>query len=115
MKQLLFLILLTILGTVGAFGINPFWGVAVYYLFAVLRPQYVWDWALWPYEAHTIRWSFYVAIATILAAFAHKFGFAAVTENVRSTDREQRQEPASPQTRNGLTVPQISMLLFGLW
>jgi probable O-glycosylation ligase (exosortase A-associated) len=115
MKQLLFLILLALIGTIGAFGINPFWGVTVYYLFAVLRPQYVWDWALWPYDAHTIRWSFYVAIATILAAFAHKFGFVTATKPEKSSTNDQPQDQASPHPRGGLTVAHISMLLFGLW
>src|SRR4029077_12499409 len=88
MKQFLFLILLALIGTIGAFAINPFWGVAVYYLFAVLRPQYIWDWALFPYDADKIRWSFYVAIATILAAFAHKFGFVAATEKDKSSSSD---------------------------
>jgi probable O-glycosylation ligase (exosortase A-associated) len=115
MKQLLFLILLTLLGTIGTFGINPFWGVAVYYLFAVLRPQYVWDWALWSYDAHTIRWSFYVAITTILAAFAHKFGFVTATQKEKSSAVDQTEESASPQPRGGLTLAHISVLLFGVW
>src|SRR5216683_6096923 len=117
MKQLLFLILLALIGTIGAFGINPFWGVAVYYLFAVLRPQYVWDWALWPYDAHTIRWSFYVAIATILAAFAHKFGFVTATENDNSFSRDAPAERGSEQSHpaRSLTPAHILLLIFGLW
>ena len=63
MKQFFFLILVTLIGTVGAFAVSPFWGIAVYYLFAVLRPQYVWDWALLDYDPQNkIRWSFYVAV-----------------------------------------------------
>ncbi len=55
---------LLLLGTVGAFVRGPFYGVAVYYLFAVLRPQYLWKWALPP----DIQWSFYVAVAAIAAS-----------------------------------------------
>jgi hypothetical protein len=117
MKQLLFLILLTLIGTLGAFAFNPFWGVAVYYLFAVLRPQYVWDWALFPYDADKIRWSFYVAIATILAAFAHKFGFVAATENDQSSSHDANRErgPEEPRPARTLTSAHILMLLFGIW
>ncbi len=117
MKQLLFLILLTLIGTLGAFAINPYWGVAVYYLFAVLRPQYVWDWALFAYDADKIRWSFYVAIATILAAFAHKFGFVAATEPDQSFGRDASAERSSNESRptRPLTSAHILMLLFGLW
>jgi probable O-glycosylation ligase (exosortase A-associated) len=63
MKQTLLMIVLTLMGTVGVL-IEPFWGVAVYYLFAVLRPQYLWRWAL-PAD---VSWSFYVAVATMIAA-----------------------------------------------
>src|SRR5713226_1716889 len=88
MKQLLFLILLTLIGTIGAFSISPFWGVAVYYFLAVLRPQFIWDWALIPYDADKVRWSFYVAIATILAAFAHKFGFVTNPEPGKASSHD---------------------------
>jgi len=64
MKQLLFMIVLTLAGTAGVFLVQPFLGVAVYYLFAVLRPQYLWEWSL----PTGISWSYYVAMATILGA-----------------------------------------------
>jgi probable O-glycosylation ligase (exosortase A-associated) len=63
-KQLIFMGLATIAGTVGVFVVSPFWGVAVYYLFAVLRPQYIWEWSLPP----DVNWSYYVAVATIIAS-----------------------------------------------
>lgn len=74
MKQLLFMAVLTLAGTVGVFAFQPFWGVAVYYLFAVLRPQFIWQWVLDPYVSNEFPWSFYVAIATILAALFQKLG-----------------------------------------
>lgn len=64
MKQTLLMFLLLFLGIVGAFVKGPFYGIAVYYFFSVLRPQYLWKWAI----AVDIRWSFYVAIATIVAS-----------------------------------------------
>lgn len=62
MKQTIFMVLLTTYGALGAFVIEPFVGVAVYYLFAVLRPQYMWQWAL-----PEVGWSAYVAWSTLLA------------------------------------------------
>jgi probable O-glycosylation ligase (exosortase A-associated) len=60
-KQLLFMIAATLVGTVGCFTRGPICGVAVYYFFAVLRPQYIWLWSL----PEGIQWSLYVALATI--------------------------------------------------
>ena len=54
----------TLVGTVGVYQYEPFLGVAVYYLFAVLRPQYMWKWSL----PQDVSWSYYVALATIGAA-----------------------------------------------
>lgn len=64
MKQVIVMIALTLAGTVGVVLVSPFLGVAVYYLFAVLRPQSLWQWSLPP----GVTWSYYVALATILAA-----------------------------------------------
>jgi probable O-glycosylation ligase (exosortase A-associated) len=60
-KQLLFMIAVTLVGTVGVFIRGPICGVAVYYFFAVLRPQFIWQWSL----PEGIQWSLYVALATI--------------------------------------------------
>jgi hypothetical protein len=68
MKQLIFMVAMTLLGTIGVVY-RSFWGVAVYYLFATLRPQYLWQWALPEFE-----WSRYVAIATAAAALAVGLG-----------------------------------------
>lgn len=66
MNQTLFVAALTLLGTAGVFLVEPFLGVWVYYLFAVLRPQHMWEWAL-PAD---YNWSRYVALATMLALIA---------------------------------------------
>lgn len=65
MKQLIFMVIVTLFGTVGVV-FRPFWGVAVYYLFAVLRPQFLWQWVPLP----EFPWSRSVAIASIAASFA---------------------------------------------
>jgi probable O-glycosylation ligase (exosortase A-associated) len=63
-KQLIFLVC-----TMGYFSIrsiiDPFWGIFMYYGFAVLRPQALWDWVL----PDGIRWSYIAAIVAIVAAF----------------------------------------------
>src|SRR5438477_4102810 len=118
MKQFFFLILLTLIGTVGAFAVSPFWGIAVYYLFAVLRPQYVWGWALEDYDLQNkIRWSFYVAIAAILAALAHKLGFIRGTERDQSFSRDgiAERSAADSQPTGPFTSAHVLMLAFGAW
>lgn len=60
MKHLAFMIVLTVWGTVGNLW-NSFNGVLIYYLFAVLRPQFLWEWAL----PTGVPWSRYVALATV--------------------------------------------------
>jgi probable O-glycosylation ligase (exosortase A-associated) len=60
-KQLLFMIAATLVGTAGCFTGGPIYGVIVYYFFAVLRPQYMWKWSL----PEGVQWSQYVALATI--------------------------------------------------
>lgn len=67
MKQLLFLSVVTLLGGAAALQ-TPFWGVLLYYGFAVLRPQYLWQWAL-PVE---VRWSL-VAAMIVLITFLLNF------------------------------------------
>ena len=70
MKQIIFMVLVTLFGSLGTFC-RPFWGVAVYYLYATLRPEFLWKWVPLP----DFQWSRCVALATISAAFAASFGF----------------------------------------
>ncbi len=62
MKHLIFLIAATVLGGFGAIY-HPFWGILLYYTLAVLRPQYLWNWAL-PME---LRWSLFAAIIVFVS------------------------------------------------
>ena len=63
LHTVLMLVLLAV-GTIGSVLRGPFYGIACYYLFAVLRPQYMWEWAL----KLDIGWSFYVAVAAMFGA-----------------------------------------------
>jgi probable O-glycosylation ligase (exosortase A-associated) len=85
MKQTALMILLTLAGTAGTLVIDPFWGVAVYFLFAVLRPQYLWEWSL-PAD---VAWSRYVAVSTLLAIAGYKLGLIS-SPALREADEEGR-------------------------
>ncbi len=100
MKQLAFMIALTVLGTVGTF-FNPFYGVFVYYLFAVLRPQYMWQWSL-PEE---VAWSFYVGMATIGAAVLGLLGSLKVDPR----------DPADVPYTHRLMLGHLTFALFAAW
>ena len=60
-KQLLFMVVLLVAGSLGSLY-HPFWGVLLYYTFATLRPQYLWDWSL----PQGVRWSLFAAGAVLL-------------------------------------------------
>lgn len=69
MKQFAFMIAVTLVGAGGALVYSPYLGVLVYWFYAVLRPQYMWQWALVVYPM--LEWSRIVAIATMVAAAVH--------------------------------------------
>ncbi len=97
MKQTLFMVVLTAIGVGGVFVAGPFVPVAVYYLFAVLRPQYLWQWAL----PGGIQWSLWVALAAILGTPALLMGMV-----TPAGDREDF---------GGLSRTHWLVLLFGIW
>ena len=101
MKQLIFMVLATLYGTVGAFGSGPFCGVFAYYLYAVLRPQYIWEWTL----PVGIPWSLLVALASIVSVF--------LTPPSPSQIRaDQQPEDEAPVNLSGA---HRAVLLFGFW
>lgn len=63
-KQTLFMLAVTGGAVLGSLVWGPFIGILVYYAFAVLRPQHMWDYAL----SRDFQWSLYVAVAAIAAA-----------------------------------------------
>ncbi|MFO0848068.1 MAG: O-antigen ligase family protein [Gemmataceae bacterium] len=64
MKQLIYMLGMLGLGTVGAVVYGPFWSAFVYYHFALLRPQFLWEWSL----PGGVAWSMYAAAPAILFA-----------------------------------------------
>ncbi len=95
MKQLIFMIAATLIGTGGSLMVSPFYGVAVYYLFAILRPQFMWEWSL----PKDVSWSLYVAEATIVATLL----------GIRPAKTMGR------ASRPQWTSAHVLMLLFGAW
>ena len=73
MDKLAFMLGMTLFGAGGAMLGRPFLGVAVYYLFALLRPQFLWEWIL----PRDVTWSFYVALATMGSAAVWRAGYVA--------------------------------------
>ena len=98
MKQTLFMIVITGFGTMGVL-FHPFYGVAVYTLYAVLRPQFMWDWALPP----GVAWSRYVAIATILGGIGMALSLLPATRD--------EEEP----NHSGLSASHYLIAIFAVW
>ena len=66
MKQMAFMMVSVILGTAGSFALSPIYGLAVYYLYAVIRPQFIWKWNEFAgIKLSEPQWSLYVALATL--------------------------------------------------
>lgn len=101
MNQLVFMIGVTLAGTLGVYVLSPFYGVFVYYMFAVLRPQYMWKWSL----PEDVTWSFYVAIATIGAALLGLRG---------PVDVSLRDRGEEPHTHR-LGAAHYCLFFFGIW
>lgn len=66
MKQMIILVAIMIYCTLRSF-IDPFWATLLYFSFAVLRPQSIWEWSL----PQGIRWSLFAAILAIAMAAIH--------------------------------------------
>ena len=75
MKQLVFMAITLLLGTAGSFALSPVYGIAVYYLYAVLRPQFIWEWVeVFGVRLGEINWSLPVALCTLVATLIWRFG-----------------------------------------
>lgn len=104
MKQLIFMALVTSIGVGGTVLTGPFIGVLVYYFYAVLRPQFVWEWSLRTYDLHTFPWSFYVAITTMTITAATAIGILSYSSS----------GPAPGYPRPRLTVTHFLLWGFAL-
>ncbi len=75
MKQLAFMALTMFLGTAGSFAVSPVCGVAIYYMYAVLRPQFMWDWVEYlGVRIGDVNWSLPVALCTLFVTLVWRLG-----------------------------------------
>ena len=95
------MIVATLFGTAGVYVASPFYGVFVYYLFAVLRPQFIWEWSL----PTGVNWSLYVGLCTIGAAVVGLLGALQVAPGSGG------RQPATHR----LSWAHGVVLLFGVW
>ncbi len=78
MKQMAFMMVTVILGTAGSFALSPIYGLAVYYLYAVIRPQFIWEWNEFAgIKLSEPQWSLYVALATLASTVLWRTGLFA--------------------------------------
>ncbi|CAN5601570.1 hypothetical protein BH11PLA2_BH11PLA2_20610 [soil metagenome] len=103
MKQFLFLVMLLSIGVSGSILVTPAAGVAVYYLFSMLRPQYLWQFQLTGYPA--ITWSFFLAAASIGSYLLWSVGLLSYGKAERSV---MRYSPA-------FTFANKMMMFFAFW
>ena len=99
MHHLIFMIVMTGFGVVGTLTIHPFCGIAIYYLFAVLRPQFLWQWSLPP----DTTWSFYIAISVLGAVTLWRMTVIFAPHRQKGFDTP------------GFSIGHWFMLLFAFW
>ena len=104
MKQYLFLIALTFFGVVSSFWWTPYAGVALYYFYAILRPQFLWKWTL-DYAPVSIPWSFCVAGSAIFGYISWSFGILSFG----------KRESSLMRYRPAFTLAHKLMMLFAFW
>jgi probable O-glycosylation ligase (exosortase A-associated) len=96
MKPITFMIVTLCAGVFGSLFRGPVWGLTVYYIYAVLRPQFLWEWAL-----PVVPWSSIVGWTTI--------GSVVLLPPAL---------PAGLEARGGgsrFTLAHKAVLLFGFW
>src|SRR5206468_1936263 len=76
MKQLAFMVGMTFLGAAGSFALSPVYGIAAYYMFAVLQPPALWKFApeVMGLRVQDFQWSLYVAVAALIATVLWRTG-----------------------------------------
>lgn len=104
MKQYLLLIFLTAFCSFASLWWTPYAGVALYYLFAILRPQYLWEWQLLDMPVR-LPWSFLVASAAISGYLLWSAGILSYG----------RRESSLMRYRPRFTAAHWLMMLFAFW
>ncbi len=97
-KQMLFMGVTVLAAVLGSVLRGPVWGLVIYHLYGVLRPQFLWDWAL----PGDVQWSMIAACAVL--------GGMLLNPPVLP--------PAGVEARGGvrrLSRAHKAVLLFGVW
>ncbi len=81
MNKFILMVVLTCGGSLGGFVRGPYVPLLTYYLFAILRPQYLWIWQLQMFPE--FGWSFYVAGAALTSYLPWVFGVVAPGDPLR--------------------------------
>ena len=100
--QFLFLLSMTGLGWYGSLLISPFVGLWTYYLFTVLRPQAIWEYALQSFFIG--HWAFYVSMPLITTFILWNLGLLSYGK-----------KEIGMRFRPKLMAGHWIMLLFGFW
>jgi probable O-glycosylation ligase (exosortase A-associated) len=101
--QFIFLLGMTATGWIGSLFFTPFVGLWVYYLFTVIRPQFLWEYALQDYFIG--HWAFYVSMPLIATFTLWTLGLISFGK------REQTEMRFRPQ----FTFGHMLMVAFALW
>lgn len=75
MLKLALMLMVTCFGVVGSVIYAPFIPVAIYYMYAVLRPQFLWNYSLSAYVSPDFPWSMLLAAAAIATAIIWRAAF----------------------------------------
>lgn len=101
--QFLFLLLMTATGWYGSLFISPFVGLWTYYLFTILRPQFLWEYALQDYFIG--HWAFYVSMPLIASFLLWNLGFISYG----------KREMTEMRFRPAFTAGHMLMMAFAFW
>jgi probable O-glycosylation ligase (exosortase A-associated) len=104
MKHFMLLVLLTTFGSVASLWWTPYAGVALYYFYAILRPQFLWEWSLNQVNV-VIPWSFILAACAISGYLLWSAGLLAYG----------RREATLMRYRPKFTIAHWMMMLFAFW
>jgi probable O-glycosylation ligase (exosortase A-associated) len=101
--QFMFLLGMTATGWIGSLFYTPFIGLWTYYLFTVIRPQFLWEYALQDYFIG--HWAFYVSMPLIASFILWNLGLISYG----------KRESTEMRFRPAFTLGHFLMTAFALW
>ncbi|MGL4421858.1 MAG: O-antigen ligase family protein [Gemmataceae bacterium] len=104
MKQFVVLLMLSSYGMYASLYLSPYAGVAIYYLYAVLRPQFLWKWQMYNAPV-SLPWSAMVGGAAIVGYLAWASGLLSYG----------RRDLSLMRFRAQFTIAHWLMMAFAFW